>query len=72
MVGLARSGGHRAWRVGDRVRFRYGTKQVVGTITALVGPIAAGRRMLYRIEFTDGFGGFGLATELTEDQFDRA
>jgi len=28
--------------------------------------------MLYRIEFTDGFGGFGLATELTEDQFDRA
>lgn len=72
MVGLARNRGHGIWREGDRVRFHYGVREVVGTIAAVVGPIGSGRRMLYRIEFQNDVDGYRLVTELTEDQFKRA
>jgi hypothetical protein len=53
------------------VRFRFGASDVVGSIVELVGPIAKGREMVYRIEFSMG-GDTPLVTELTADEFKPA
>jgi hypothetical protein len=59
------------WRPGDRVRFRFGLRDVKGTIVAEVGPIAKDGQMLYRIEFRMG-GNDALTTELTANEFVHA
>lgn len=56
------------WRLGDRVRFRFGLSTVTGKITDFVGPIAPGRKMVYRVEFSMG-GQEPLTTSLTADEF---
>lgn len=73
MVAAARTGQGRSapFRPGDRVRFRFGASDVVGSIVELVGPIAKGREMVYRIEFSMG-GDTPLVTELTADEFKPA
>ena len=70
MVATARTGrGHsESIGVGDKVKFRFGLKDTVGTIVEIRGPIAKGRRKVYRIEFPVG-GDELLATELTADEF---
>lgn len=73
MVATARTRQDRSppFRPGDTVKFRFGVSDVVGTITELVGPIAKGARMVYRIEFSMG-GDTPLVAELTADEFERA
>jgi hypothetical protein len=53
------------------VRFRFGVSDVAGTIAELLGPIAKGGRMVYRIEFSMG-SDTSLVAELTADEFERA
>ena len=57
------------WRVGDRVRFRFGLSDAKGTIVAKIGPVAKNGRMLYRIQFHKGEEATPLMTELTADEF---
>lgn len=55
---------------GDRVKFHFGLGDVVGEITEIIGPIAKGRRPLYRIEFSMG-GEEPLVTALTAEELER-
>lgn len=73
MVATARTRPDRLppFRPGDIVKFRFGVSEVIGTIIELVGPIAKGGRMVYRIEFSMG-GDTPLVAELTADEFERA
>lgn len=41
----------RRWKVGDRVRFRFGDRRIRGTIIEDRGNLATGGRRLYRIRF---------------------
>lgn len=41
----------RRYRKGDRVRFRFGVKDVEGTVIEERGPIGIGGRRLYGIQF---------------------
>ena len=59
------------WHSGDRVRFRFGLRDVTGTIVTEIGPIGPSGRMLYRIEFRRD-GGEPLVTELTAEEFAAA
>jgi hypothetical protein len=73
MVAAARtkSGGSAPFRPGDRVKFRFGLSDVIGTITEIVGPIAKGRRTVYRVELPSG-GDEPLVTMLTAEELERA
>lgn len=40
----------KAWKVGDRVRFRFGASQVIGVIIEDRGPIGVGGRRLLTVQ----------------------
>ncbi len=57
-------------RVGDKVRFQFGSEVAKGTIIEERGPLAPGRRDVYRIQFRFSEGD-DMFVELADHQFER-
>ncbi len=59
------------FRVGDRVRFHFGTTTPIGTIVEDRGVIASGGHRLYRVRFVFDLSEV-MFTEMREDELEPA